>query len=290
MFDGVHLGHQEVLTCTRAWADSVDAPALVMTFDIHPRQLLSTAPAMITSLEHRLLLFEQARMDAALILPFNDRLASLSAEQFVREILVDQLACRQVVLGFDARFGCDRQGDAAFLRSIGEDLQIQVREVEASQLNGSVISSTAIREAVAGGDLKTASAMLSRPVSVLGTVVHGLGLGRQLGFPTLNLDPHHELHPPQGVYFSRTRCGDTTWNSITNVGHRPTEHARCPEDLLIESHLLDYQGDLYGQTVEVFFLEQLRGEMRFDSHDTLARQVHKDITSAKAFFENRGDL
>ncbi|MFW5857210.1 MAG: bifunctional riboflavin kinase/FMN adenylyltransferase, partial [Planctomycetota bacterium] len=224
MFDGVHLGHRVVIerACGRAAVAGVEA--LVVTFDRHPRCVTDPvgAPPMITSLTHRLTLFDMIGADAALVLPFDEDLAALDADGFARMLLVERLGAGAVVVGHDARFGRDRAGDAAFLSALGQSAGFDVEEVPPVTLDdGTTVSSSAIRQAVAARELDRAAAMLGRPVSVLGTVVTGQGIGRTLGFPTLNLDPHHELHPPRGVYVARTRVGDTVWPSVINIGHRP---------------------------------------------------------------------
>jgi len=284
MFDGVHRGHQAVLSATMAWARAQAAPALAITFDIHPRSILAPgqAPAMITSLEHRLTLLEALGVDGVCVLSFHAGLASTEAEAFVHEYLVDVLHVQGIVLGSETRFGRAGRGDAALLESLAAAGGFALRSVPPVVLEGLSVSSTAIRQAVQAGDLVGARRMLGRPPSVLGTVTRGRGLGRRLGFPTLNLDPHHELRPPQGVYVTRTRCGDTLWGSVTNVGHRPTVDAASAADVLVETHLLDYTGELYGQTVEVMFLERLREERRFDTLDAMVCAIRQDAGRARA--------
>lgn len=286
MFDGVHLGHQDVINATLKTACERGEPAVAVTFDVHPRRILApeTAPPTITSLEHRLVLFERLELDATVVLPFSKELANTTAAEFVDSILVRCLHAGGLVLGHDAHLGKEQEGSTDYLRRVGEANGFSVKVVEPRKLDNTVVSSTAIRNAVTNGELATAESMLGRPVSVLGTVIEGMGLARALGFPTLNLDPHHELRPPTGVYLSHTRCGDTCWNSITNIGHKPTVRPRTDNDVLVESHLLNYAGNLYGQTVEVQFIKRLRNEQRFESHDELAAQVCQDIAEARSFF------
>ncbi len=286
MFDGVHRGHQAVLGRTQAVACERGVPSLAITFDVHPRRRLEPgqSPAMITSLEHRLVLLEERGLVAVWVLSFDEALARMKAADFVHAVLVERLATQAVVLGDDAHFGHDREGDIALLRRMSEAAGFEVVSVPPVLVDGRVVSSTEIRNAVQGARLECARRMLGRPMSVLGTVVHGAGRGRRLGFPTLNLDPHHELHPPQGVYVSRTRCGNTVWDSVTNVGHRPTGDAKDSSDVLVESHLLGYRGELYGQTVEVMFFEKLREERAFPSDEALGAQIAADVEAARAYF------
>jgi riboflavin kinase/FMN adenylyltransferase len=283
MFDGVHRGHREILATTVREAERLGEPALVVTFDTHPRAVLpgQEAPPMLTSLEHRLLLFERSGLDAAAILPFDSDFATIPAERFVREYFLATLRMRGIVLGPDAHFGLNRAGDPELLRTLSDENDFEVHLAPAVLVGGRPVSSTAIREAIGRGDLGTARDMLGRAVSVLGTVVEGLGIGRTLGFPTLNLDPHHEMIPPQGVYLARTRCGDTEWNSVANIGRRSVDGR---SEVLVESHLLDFTGTLYGQVVEVLFLEKLREEQTFPDHAGLAAQIARDVAAARARF------
>jgi len=287
MFDGVHHGHQAVLSETIGWARDREVPAVAITFDIHPRALLDPdgAPPMITSLKHRLTLFSHLGIDAAVILTFDHDLAAKKPDDFIKEHMVDALGAQGVVLGYRAHFGKDRRGDFELLTRIGKQNKFETREVSPASIDGKAVSSTAIRELVGSGNLTEAAKMLGRPVSVLGTVVRGKGKGRTLGFPTLNLNPHHELKPPKGVYITRTRCGNTEWPSVTNIGYRPTLYPQSVEDVIVESHLLEPAGMLYGQTVEVMFEAHLRDEMRFDHLDALRKQIQQDAKAARAYFK-----
>lgn len=289
MFDGVHVGHRAVLERVVAEARNRAAPAVALTFDVHPRTRIDPtgAPPMVTSLAHRLLLFERLGLDATCVLSFDEPLAALDARTFATRYLRDGLRARHLVMGHDNRLGRDGEGDFATIRALGAELGFTVEQAAPVRLRGAEVSSSAIRDAVAAGDLDTAAAMLGRPVGVLGTVVEGLRLGRRLGYPTLNLDPHHELRPPRGVYVTRTRCGDSAFDSVTNIGHRPTIRPDSPEDVLVETHLLDWRGDLYGQTVEVLFLARLRGEQSFPDKDALAAAIQGDVAAARAWFAAR---
>lgn len=288
MFDGVHRGHVAVLQRLRAVADEHQATAVVVTFDVHPRTVVHTFQPvpMITSLEHRLQLFEQHGVDSALTLPFDQELADIPAATFVQQILIEYLQIEALVLGHDAHFGKQREGNLDWIAAQNPALPFAVHAVEPVRLGEQIVSSTAIRNAVASGDLATASAMLDRPVGVLGTVCHGRGIGTKLGFPTLNIDPHHELQPPPGVYATSTRFGDTVFPSVTNIGFRPSiEGAEQSEMPLIECHLLDFNGDLYGQSVEVRFFMRFRAEQRFANGEALVAQINHDVEQARAFHD-----
>ncbi len=287
MFDGVHVGHKRVLRETCSWARETAAPCMAITFDVHPAAIVTPERKlpMITSLEHRLVLLEKVGLGACLVLHFDRLLAGLPAIDFVKDILAGKLHVHGVVLGWDAAFGKGRKGNLEFLQRIAADFDFEVRGVGPVKINNEIVSSTAVRNAVMSGQLPLAESMLGRPVSVLGTVVAGNGLGRKLGFPTLNLDPHHELRPPRGVYITRTRCGHTVWPSITNVGHRPTVDAGHDNEVLVESHLLENGCNLYGQVVEVEFLAHIRDELRFTDIETMRNRLAIDVSHAWQYFQ-----
>ena len=287
VFDGVHLGHQAILAANRARAAELGARSTVVTFQSHPKSiLLGRAPRTLTSLEHRLELFRRAGVEHTLALTFDEELRSIDAETFARDLLVQRLGARAFVLGFDSKFGRDRVGNPGFLKERGFDVTV----VPKVSVQDRAVSSTAIREAVELGDLDGAARMLGRPVSVLGTVVRGDRLGRRLGFPTANLDLHHELHPPVGVYATRARVvAPEPWPasrpSVTNIGFRPTISGERPERPRVETHLYDEPddlGDLYGSTLEVEFVARLRGERAFDGVEALQAQIGADIDDARA--------
>jgi riboflavin kinase / FMN adenylyltransferase len=285
VFDGVHLGHQAILAANRSRAARLGARATVVTFDTHPKgTLLGRAPRTLTGLEHRLELFRRAGVEHTVVLTFDAALRERSAEDFTRETLVGDLGARAFVLGFDSKFGRDRRGTPELLRGLGLDVEV-IGKVE---IGGRAVSSTAIREAVELGDLEGAARMLGRPVSVLGTVVQGARRGRDLGFPTANLDLHHELHPPPGVYAGRaTLLGGTAATcgvpAVANIGFRPTLAGQRTAEPTLEVHLLDFEGDLYGRDLEFAFLAALRGEQRFADPQALAAQIARDVTRAREF-------
>jgi len=284
MFDGVHLGHQAILAANVARAAELGAIPTVLTFRRHPKRLLlGHAPRTLTTLEHRLDLFSRAGIGHAVVLSFDPALRALTAAEFTREIAERGLGVRHFVLGFDSKFGRDQGGSAESLRAQGFAVDV----AEKVLVRGRAVSSTAIREAVELGDLVAAAAMLGRPVSVFGRVVHGANLGAKIGFPTANLDLHHELHPPPGVYATRVHHlessgGRTSHRGVANIGFRPTVAPEPPRRPQVEVHLLDYAGDLYGERIELEFVVRLRGEKRFSGVDELARQIGRDVAEARA--------
>lgn len=287
MFDGVHLGHQAILERNVAQARALGAVPTAITFRRHPKHLLlGRSPKTLTTLDHRLELFARAGIEHAVVLAFDPALRALSAAEFASEIAVRGLGVRCFVLGFDSKFGHDRQGTPEFLRQLGFEVEVAPKVV----IQGRAVSSTAIREAVELGDLPAAEAMLGRRVSVFGRVVHGANLGHRIGFPTANLNLHQELHPPPGVYACRVHQRATTgprhFLGVANIGFRPTvapEPARRPQ---VEVHLLDFQGDLYGRRIELEFVARLRGEKRFAGVDELAAQIERDIQAARGILAN----
>ena len=285
VFDGVHLGHRAILEANARRARELGAEATVVTFRHHPKRvLLGRAPRMLTTLAHRLELFRRAGIEHTLALAFDEDLRALTAEEFTR-MMVEELGARAFVLGFDSKFGFERRGTPEWLAAEGHDVQV----VDKVLVAGRAVSSTAIREAVELGDLAGARAMLGRRVGVIGDVVQGDRIGRTLGFPTANLDLHHELHPPTGVYACRARVlGDDGaapgpfLDAVANIGRRPTLGEEAPERPRVEAHLLDFEGDLYGRRMELLFVERLRGELRYDGLDALREGIAEDCERARA--------
>lgn len=296
VFDGVHLGHRRIIDALVAAAREAGGPAMAITFSPHPRQALGrAAPPGICGLERRLELLALAGADAVWVIPFTREFAQTPARRFAEEFFHRRLNASAVVLGEGATFGRDREGTMA-------DLAVwaggwgrpgtRVIPVPPLLVGGSVVSSTAIRLAVQEGRLDRAAAFLGRLFSVEGTVVHGQGHGAKLGFPTLNLDPHHELRPPPAVYLTWTKIDGVPYPSITNIGRPPTEPeiAAGLRDFLIETHLLDVRRDLYGRTAEVEFIHKTRDVMRFGDISELVRQVKADLASAKEWFRENARI
>lgn len=285
-FDGVHVGHRRVLQELLRWARATDSDAVVVTFDHKPRHVLNgRPPEQITSLKHRLILFERLGLDATLVLRFNQALASCGPEDFVRDILAKQLHISGVLLGHDTRFGHRARGDLALLRGIGDRAGFEARSVPVAELDGAPVSSTRVRRAIESGDLCMAERLLGRRVSILSTVVPGTGRGRTIGYPTANLEPQHGVRPPEGVYATLTIACSDVHESVTNIGRPPAlDTSVAPSALrrvVVETHLLDFSGDLYGEDVEVRFVERLRPERAFQSAEALAEAIAADIAAAR---------
>ncbi|MCD6405966.1 MAG: riboflavin biosynthesis protein RibF [Planctomycetes bacterium] len=279
VFDGVHRGHQTVLAETLQWARQTAGTSIVITFDRHPETLLKGSPPdSITSLEHKLHLVSQTGIDVCLVLHFDRELVDMEAEDFAQQVLVEALGTSGVVLGYNCRFGRGGRGNARLLGELGGRLGFDVRTVAPLVIDGAPVSSTRIRGLIEAGDLEKASVLLGRPVTLRGTIVHGTGRGRKLGFPTANLNLHHEATPPAGVYICRALAeGETLWG-LVNIGVNPTfaEKGR-KQRKCVEVYIDGYSGtSLYGRTVEVEMAQYLRPEAAFDSPEALAAQIEKD--------------
>lgn len=278
-FDGVHLGHQKILRDTRELAARTQAMAVVLTFYPHPARILrpAQAPLLLMTLDERLAAIEQMGLDAALVLPFDETLAKMSAEDFVRRYLMETLQASAVVIGNNFRFGRGQQGDGKLLAFMGLDVHL----TSPVEVGGIAVSSSAIRLAVGEGRMEDAARMLGRPFSLAGEIVPGTGQGRKLIVPTLNLRTQQELLPKLGVYATETIVGGKTYRSATNVGTRPTFDG---QRVAIESHLLDFSANLTSGAMEIRFLKRLRDEQKFSSPAELRVQVLRDIEQAHEFF------
>jgi riboflavin kinase/FMN adenylyltransferase len=287
VFDGVHLGHQHVLAEARRLAAERRALSAVVTFDRHPAAVVrpESAPKLLTDLDQRLELLAGLGMDLTYVVSFDEARSKESAEDFIETVLVDCLAAKAVVVGADFHFGHQRRGTVELLRAMGRAAGFEVDGIEllASKEEGATaISSTAIRAALAAGDLASANRMLGRPHEVRGLVTEGDRRGRELGYPTANLAvPGDICLPADGIYAGwYLRPDGATHPCAINLGRRPTfyEHA---DSSLLEAHLLDFDGDLYGEAARVRFVARLRAEVRFDSVDALLRQMALDVDETR---------
>ncbi len=312
-FDGVHVGHQTLLRQLTDWAQETSRQPALVTFVSHPaRTLRGVSPPLVLSLRHRLLLFAGAGMAAVLPLRFTAELAAWSADEFVEKVLVRGLHADKVLMGFDSAWGHRREGTFGALAARAAQLGIELRQGSVAHVAAERVSSTLVRNAVAAGDLERLRALLGRRYSLLGTVVHGDGRGRTLGFPTANLDVDSDMLPPSGVYFaSVTRWGrlagtltaatdgsnDATdaaaevhdavpWQpqplatdlpALVNIGTRPT--FRSGDARTLEAQLIDFDGDLYGEDLEIELLRAHRDERRFASAAELKAQIERDRTA-----------
>lgn len=283
VFDGVHLGHQAVISTSAAHAKRAGGTPVVVTFDPHPARVLRPdhAPHLLTATQHKIALIRDLGVAHLLVLHFDRAFAATAPEEFVDQLVTYAKPLREICVGHEWSFGKGRTGNLALLQRIGRDSGFEVVGIKPVSVNGEVVSSTAIRAAIEVGDLGKAATMLGREYTILGTVKAGSQLGRELGFPTANLSAHSEQFPPNGVYAAEAIVGDARLPGIVNLGYRPTVSGEDAERVL-ELHLFDFDRDLYGHDVEVRFVRYIRAECKFGSLDALAAQITDDVRSAKA--------
>jgi riboflavin kinase/FMN adenylyltransferase len=282
-FDGVHVGHQEILRGVIERARSMDAMSAVLTFYPHPARVLrpDVAPGLLETLPQRLAEFEALGMDAALVLKFDQELAKASAEQFAQRFLVETLRTRTVLVGANFRFGHKQAGDVKLLAQLGYQNGFKVEIVEPVLVDGRVVSSSEIRQAVREGRVDEAELMLGRPFALAGEIRTGTGLGRKVVVPTLNLATEQEILPKTGVYATEVVLGGKTYRAVTNVGVRPTFDG---QKLAIESYLFEFSDTVTSGAIIVKFLTRLRDEQKFAGPEALREQILKDIGRAKELF------
>ena len=288
-YDGVHVGHRLVISEVCALARAKGLRSVVLTFDRHPAQVVrpESAPALLNSLDQKLELLASTGIDATVVIPFDEIRASEPPEEFVRELLVEALNAKIVVVGDDFHFGRERKGNVALLQRMGEELGFDVVGLDlvgtdGQPTSGMKVSSTQVRQILRAGDVVRASELLGRPHEIRGIVIHGDARGRQLGFPTANVavDPEICL-PADGIYAGwYLRPNGTRLPTAINLGRRPTFHEALTYSLL-EAFILDFNGDLYGEVACVQFVRRLRAEMKFDSIEALIDQMHADVAHAR---------
>ena len=286
-FDGVHLGHRALLAQLTKLATAEKLQSTVLTFEPHPRDYFSpeTAPARLTTLREKLELIADEGVDAAYVGHFNAHFAALSAAQFIERILVGALCVKHLIIGDDFRFGADRQGDFHMLQAAGRQFGFRVDTMGSVILEGVRASSSAVRSALSAGRMEYAAQLLGRPYSIDGRVVHGDKVGRQLGFATANIRIKHNPPPLLGVFAVAVRDSDgQNRNGVANLGFRPSAN-QTPRPLL-EVHLLDFSGDIYGQHLNVRFLHKLRDEMKFPNFEALKAQIASDVEAAIHYFKH----
>jgi riboflavin kinase/FMN adenylyltransferase len=283
VFDGVHLGHQRLLHQLLEMSSALQAVPTVITFANHPDQVLhGQAPPPLVSVPHRLRILRRAGVQRLVLLAFEARLQNMTPRTFAERVLVQSLRTRGLLLGYDSALGKDRTGTPQQFRELGTELGFEVRTGTPFEVDGQPVSSTAIRAAIARGDLALAHRYLGRFPGVLGTVVRGDERGRTLGFPTANLVPRDAALPPTGVYAVEAIVDGATFPAVANLGTRPTFAGSGASDVMLEVHILDFEQDLYGRDLEVMFRQFLRPERRFDGVEALRRQIAQDVVQARA--------
>lgn len=286
-FDGVHKGHKAIIRQVQQQADKLGLASVVMTFEPQPHEYFSgdKAPARLMRVRDKARALFTAGIDRVLCLSFNRRLSSLSAEQFVKQILVDGLGVKYLVVGDDFRFGCDRSGDYDFLSAAGERYGFSVTDTETLLHEGERVSSTRIRAALAASEFELAETLLGRPYAISGRVIYGQQLARQWGVPTANVQLHRYRSPLAGVFaVTATLIDGAEYFGVANVGVRPTIGGEAKP--ILEVHLFEFDGNLYGQEVSVQFKHKLRDEKKFDSLNELKEQIYRDRDQAKEWFDS----
>lgn len=289
-FDGIHLGHKLLIDKLKEQAEKLSAPAIIITFEPQPLEYFTGGggSARLTRWREKFHALAETKVDAILVLPFNQKLADLSAQAFVDQVLVQALAIKQVIIGDDFRFGFKREGDFDFLNHAGKVMGFDVKRMPSVMLENERISSTLIRQRLAEGNHTLAERLLGRPYTMMGRVVHGNKLGRQLGFPTANIFLHRHITPVQGIYIVRMHnLASKALPGVANVGIRPTIGGTRS---LLEVYLFNFDRDIYGQHVCVEFCKKLRDEERYDNLELLKEAITKDAAEARHYFEKLGEL
>jgi len=282
-FDGVHLGHQTILDEVKKRAHKLHSKATMVTFEPHPQLVLNNPSRppheVLTTIEEKIEILNQLGLDRLVVANFSHIFAGLEPERFVTEILLERLRMREIIIGHDHAFGKARSGNLDLLQRMGAEHGFEVASLPPYRVDDEAISSTRIRHQLQKGQMEKASAMLGRPYSINGLVVHGEGRGTGLGFPTINLRPYspHKLVPRSGIYASRCHLDGRSYDAATYVGLKPTFAA---DERVIETYIIDFNGQLYGQEVKIDFIAYIREDARFDSTQALVDQIKQDINKS----------
>ena len=282
VFDGVHRGHQAVISTSADHAAASNGTPVVVTFDPHPEKVLrpQAAPHLLSATEHKIALIRALGVEHLLIITFDKQFAATEPEDFVRKLVIHSKPLREICVGHEWSFGKNRRGNLDLLKKLGAKFNFDVVGIPPVKINGAVVSSTAIRQAIEKGDRAKAAEMLGREYTILGTVTRGDNLGKKIGFPTANLSAHSEQFPPNGVYVAEARIDGELYRGVINLGIRPTVSSGKSERVL-EIHLFDFNRDIYGHDIEVRFLKFLRSEKKFQDLDTLVQQIRQDVEQAR---------
>jgi riboflavin kinase/FMN adenylyltransferase len=296
-FDGVHLGHQKVIGQAITEAKAIGGQVWVITFQKHPMSILNptATPPLLTATEHKLNILERSNIDGCLLLPFNKEIAETEPGIFVQQLLDNSPPLAGLVVGQNWHFGKKGKGNPRMISQLIKNSHLNLSVVRPRIWKGETISSTRIRTAVLRGNIEDATAMLGRPFSVLGTVQHGSGIGHSLGFPTANLNAHHEVLPPFGVYAARMLISNPKssannknklYNGILNFGIRPTFSENNPQEPILELHIMNFAKDLYNKDIEIFFVAKIRNEKKFQTVTALRKQISNDVIKAETILTN----
>lgn len=286
VFDGVHIGHQAVLKTLIDDARRQNGTSCVITFHPHPLRLLrpNDAPPQITSTGHKMQLLASLGIDYCFVLKFDTQLAHLDPEEFINTLLLRHFTIREICVGYDCTFGKDKAGTLDLLVKTSSVHNFVVKQINPVKIDTIVVSSSMIRRLIIAGELDLVEIMCGRKYSLWGTVIKGDTIGRKIGYPTANLDPHHEAIPPSGVYIVQIRMEGATYPGIMNIGYRPTFFERQDLKEVIEVHILDFDNQLYNKEMEVIFVKKLREERRFSNTNLLIRQIQQDELETRRYF------
>ena len=279
-FDGIHLGHQALLKKTTELSLATGGDSVAFTFDPHPVKVLAPEKylPLITPTEKKIKIMEELGISAVICAEFNLDFANLHPRSFIKIILVDTIEARDIVVGFNYAFGKGKQGGIEFLRSMGEEYGFRLHVVDPVKIGGVVVSSSKVREAIWAGNVKLASTLLGRPYDMEGVVVPGKKRGKILGFPTANIETNGELFPKSGVYAAILVLKGERYNAVANVGKHPT----FPDDpFTVEAHIFDFNSDIYGEKVDLLFIEKIRDNVAFPTPEALVVQISQDVLKAK---------
>lgn len=281
-FDGVHLGHQQLINHLITQGKRLNLPTVVMLFEPQPLEFFcpDNAPSRLTSFQEKVILIEKLGIDYIIAVPFNQTFAKMSADDFIQDWLINKLQAKYIAIGDDFRFGYERKGDINLLEHYAQTNGFMVESIPTFVFDHLRVSSTAVRKALSNNDFQLAHCLLGRNYAITGRVVHGNALARQLGFPTANIHLHRKKPALQGVYLVKVKnsCSQQSYHGIANIGIRPTIEGK---KAILEVNLFDFSGDLYGQYLDVTFIKKLRDEKKFNSLTELKEQITQDVCTAK---------
>ena len=279
VFDGIHLGHQAVINTLLKHAAHDNLASVLVGFYPHPLAFLAPerCPPLLTPLPKRVEILQQFGVDEIVMLSFDAQIASMSPEAFVERVLLEKCRAKHVVVGYACQFGKNRAGNAERLVELSKGYAFDVSVVPPTEIDGAPVHSTRIREALAQGDLRQSAQLLGRPYSLIGTVVHGDGRGREIGFPTANIETQHQVYPPNGVYAIRAKLEERWLDGVLNIGMRPTFNG---VNIQVEGHFFNFDEIIYGKLVEIFLVKKIRSERKFPNIEFLIQQIQRDIAAA----------
>ena len=279
VFDGIHLGHQAVINTLLKHAAHDNLASVLVGFYPHPLAFLAPerCPPLLTPLPKRVEILQQFGVDEIVMLSFDAQIASMSPEAFVERVLLEKCRAKHVVVGYACQFGKNRAGNAERLVELSNGYAFDVSVVPPTEIEGAPVHSTRIREALAQGDLRQSAQLLGRPYSLIGTVVHGDGRGREIGFPTANIETQNQVYPPNGVYAIRAKLEERWLDGVLNIGMRPTFNG---VNIQVEGHFFNFDEIIYGELVEIFFVKKIRSERKFPNIEFLVQQIQRDIAAA----------